>query len=139
MGRREAIQAALKVVERVVADLAGSDVEGLLAFAGEDSEERRAVGEVAARMRIEASELADLALPKSLWGLADRLGEAAGELAEQAGRVGEASGEGVLDALAELDLSQVRAALDAADSEMGSLSARYGVTDAAVYGGGLYI
>ena len=139
MGRREAITAGLKTVDGVVLLLSQGDVKGLLAFVASESEERRAIAEVAGSMRIEASELADLALPKRLWPLADKLGEAASLLAEQLRGVGESEGEAVLDALAGLDLGSVRGALAEADGEIATVSADYDVTDAAVYGGGLYI
>lgn len=139
VGRREAISAGLKTVDGVVLLLSQGDVTDLLAFVHSASEERRAVAEVAGLMRIEASELADIALPKRLWSLADTLGEAASLLAEQLRGVGESEGEAALDALAALDLAPIREALKAADSEIDIVSSEYAVTDSAVYGGGLYI
>ena len=139
MGRREAIGAALKTADAVIGDLARGTVPELLAFAAEGSEERRAVAETAERMRIEAAELADLALPKKLWSLANALGDAASVLAEETGRVGDAEAEGVLDALAVLDLDRARAALADADAHLAAASTEYDLTDPSVYGGGLYI
>ncbi|MBN1192544.1 MAG: hypothetical protein JXA36_02455 [Coriobacteriia bacterium] len=136
---REAIGAALKTVESVVATLAQGSVAEVLQFAEEASEERRAIGEIAERMRMEKSELADLALPKKLWRLADTLGDAASALAEQAGRVGDAKGDAVLDALSALEFGPTRALLEEADGEIASVSVAYKMTDSAVYGGGLYI
>ena len=133
------MHAGLKTIDGVVLMLSQGDVKGLLAFVEPHSEERRAIAEVAGRMRIEASELADVALPKTLWPLADHLGTAAQLLAEQLRGVGESEGEAVLDALAGLDLAPVRSALAEADRELASASSAYEVTDAAVYGGGLYI
>jgi hypothetical protein len=139
MGRRAAIDAALKTAESVVAVLAQGSVKELLAFAAPESEDRRVMAEIARRMLMESGELADLALPKSLWPLADRLGDAASLLADEAGRVGDAQGEAVLDALAALDLGPARAALNEADGHVASVSTTYDLTDPAVYGGGLYI
>ena len=139
LGRRAAMEAALKTVDGTIRKLAAGSVEELLAFAEEGSEERRALAEVASRMTIEAAELADLALPKKLWELADALGAAASSLAEQLGRVGDSSGEAVLDALVDLDLDVARASLTQADGAIETASAAYGLTDPAVYGGGLYI
>ena len=139
LGRREAIGAALKTAEGAVKTLASGTVDDLLAFADAGSEERRAVREIAERMQMEAAEVADLALPKKLWPLADSLGVAASSLAEQASRVGDGEGERVLDALMELDLEPARAALAEADGHIASASTEYGLTDSAVYGGGLYI
>ncbi|MGB4441239.1 MAG: hypothetical protein WBJ62_03330 [Coriobacteriia bacterium] len=139
LGRREAIGAALKMIDASVRTLAGGSVDDLLAFSETGSEERRALGEVAARMAIETTELADLALPKKLWALADSLGAAAASLSEQVGRVGDLSGEAVLDALVEMDLDASRASLAEADGLIASASTMYGLTDSAVYGGGLYI
>ena len=139
VGRAEDIRAGLKALDSVVGGLISGGVEGLLAFAGSDSDERHAVAEIASRMRIASNELAEQPLPKRLWPLADRLGEAAGTLAETASRVGEAEGEAVLDALAELDLRPVRDALAASEEHVAVLAKEYELTDSAVYGGGLYI
>jgi hypothetical protein len=127
------------MVDGVVATIAGGSVSDLLAFAEPSSDERSAVAEVASRMRIQAGELADLALPKRLWPLADALGAAATGLADAAAGVGESEGEAVLDALAVLDLRPVRSALASAEEHIGVLAQEYGLTDASVYGGGLYI
>ena len=139
MGRREDIAAALKTVDGVVGALASGSVEDVISFARPDSEERRVVADVASRMRIGADELADLPLPKKLWALADQLGAAAASLALAAAGVGEAEGDAVLDALVALDLTPVRAVLDESAAESARLAELYDLTDAAVYGGGLYI
>lgn len=139
LGRRAAMEAALKTVDGTIRTLAAGSVDELLAFSEEGSEERRALAEVASRMTIEAAELADLALPKKLWDLADALGAAASSLADQVGRVGDSSGEVVLDALLDLDLDAVRGSLMQADALIDAASAAYDLTDPAVYGGGLYI
>jgi hypothetical protein len=139
LGRREALVAALKMTEATVVDLAAGNDSQLVAFTLPDSEERRALAEVARRMRLETSELANLALPKKLWSLADSLGTAAASLGSETARVGEASGEAVLDALAALDLAGVRESLRVAQDAFDELSEEYGLKDSAVYGGGLYI
>ncbi|MRS12421.1 MAG: hypothetical protein EG823_05030 [Actinobacteria bacterium] len=139
VGRREAVGAAVKTIEGAVRTLAAGTVDDLLAFAHPDSEERRVFAEVAERMRIETAELADLALPKSLWPLADSLQASAGELASASGGVGDTEGEAVLDALDSLDLTPVRSALQDADGHIAAAQGIYGPIDPAVYGGGLYI
>ena len=136
---REAIVSALKTADAMVAMLAQSDADTLIEFTRAGSEERQTLREIAERMRIEYGELRDIALPKSLWALADMLCKAAGTLADHAGAVGEAEGEAVLDALLVLDLSPVRTGLRDAAAEAERVSRVYGVTEASVYGGGLYI
>ena len=139
MGRREAVGAALKTAEGTVRTLASGTVQDLIAFTAPGSEERRAVSEIAERMRMERGELVELPLPKVLWPLADFLGAAADGLAVQMGGVGDAEGEAALDALAALDIASVKESLQAADLAIASLVEQYELTDPAVYGGGLYI
>lgn len=139
LGRKAAIDATLKMADATLLTLAGGSVDDVLAFADEGSEERRALAEVSSRMTIEAAELKDLALPKKLWPLADSLQEAATSISEQVGRVGDSTGESVLDALLELDLDTPRASLAEADGHIASASTAYDLTDPSVYGGGLYI
>jgi hypothetical protein len=139
VGRREAILAALKAIDGVLATLAGGTVEDVIAFARPESEERRVIAEIAARMRIQTGELTDLPLPKKLWPLADLLDVAAQALASSAAAVGEAEDDAVLDALSALDLTASRTALDDAEAEIARLAEIYDLTDPSVYGGGLYI
>lgn len=139
LGRREAIGAALKTADTALQTLAGGSIQDVLAFTDPASEERRVIADIAARMKTETAELSDLALPKVLWPLADSLGEAAASLAEQAAGVGDTEGEAVLDALLALDLEVARSALAASDEHIAAASTAYDLTDAAVYGGGLYI
>lgn len=138
-GHRENTGSALRTAESVLQTLAAQDVDAVLAFAGADSEERRALREIAERMRVEKSELDEMPLPKKLWPLADRLGQAAGLLADEAGRVGDAEGESVLDALLAIDLAGAKEALGEAVVENERVANEYKLTDPAVYGGGLYI
>lgn len=140
LGRREAIQSALRTVERVVSSLADASDGDLVAFALDgDAEDRRALGEVASQMRIQRDELAVQALPKSLHESADALGEAAGALADQTERTGVVEGVEVLNALAAIEFSSVRTQLLRADVAVRELAERFGVDEAAVYGGGMYI
>lgn len=139
LGRREAIGASLKTLDAIVGQLAAATVQDLVALTAPESEERRSFAEIGTRMHIESDELSALALPKKLWPLADALGSAARELAGQAGRVGDASGEAALDALIALELGTVRASLGDADAAIAELSGVYDLTDPSVYGGGLYI
>lgn len=134
-----AIASALKTAESVMAVLSQGDEEQLIAFTQPDSEDRRILKEIAERMRIESGELKDIALPKSLWALADVLLKAADLMTAQAAAVGEAEGEAVLDALLVLDLATVRGTLADASIEAERVSRVYRVTDPSVYGGGLYI
>jgi len=140
LGRREAIHAALKTVERVVSSLADASDGDLVAFALDgDVEDRRALGEVASQMRIQRDELATQALPRALHESADALGEAAGALADQTERTEAVEGVEVLDALAAIEFSHVRTQLLRADVAVRELAERYGVDEVAFYGGGMYI
>ncbi len=138
-GHREAVVSALKAAESVIAELAQGDAERIIAFAAAGSDERQTLAEIAERMRIEAAELADIALPRKLWKLADLVGDAAESLAAQTGGVGDQEGEAVLDALLSLDLAAVRTSLIDSATEAERVSVQYKVTDPSVYGGGLYI
>lgn len=137
--RREAIGAALKTIEGSLVGLARGGVDDLIAFTEAGSEERRVFSEVAQRMRIEAAELADLALPKRLWPLADSLQGVADALAAQTAGVGDTEAEAALDGLAALDLAPTKSMLAEADAHIAAAQLVYGPIDPAVYGGGLYI
>lgn len=136
--QKEAVVAALRSTESVLAALASAEPGELLRFAHEDSEERAALAEIGERMRIEADELAALALPKRLWPIADVLGEAASALATQASTLATARGEAALDALGAVDLTSVVDKVDQAERHIEEAAEAYAATDA-VYGGGLYI
>jgi hypothetical protein len=141
IGRREAVMAAYRALENVFTSLAAADTDELAAFATDATTvHRRALEELHVRMRIQSEELVELALPKRLWTAADLLGTAAGVLAVETGRVGEAAGpEGVLDALGEVDVAGISAALQPANEEIDAQLAARDIGDPAVYGGGLYI
>ena len=140
LGSREAVTAAAKGVERVIRHLVNDD-EALAAFASDaGSEDRRAVEDVAARMRIVADDLRVTPLPKRLWPVADDMERAARGLADQAGRVGEAtSPDEALDALGGIDMGEVRASVALVNERLEPMLEAFHVDDPAVYGGGLYI
>ncbi len=140
-GRREAIRAAYRALESVFSSLAGADADELTTFAMDaGSVHRKALEELHARMRIMCEEIADLPLPKALWPAADLLGVAAGSLAVETGRVGEAtSADKVLEALGKIDVIGIANTLGPADVEIDRLLGEYQVEDPAVYGGGMYI
>ena len=141
IGRREAVMAAYRALEGVFSSLAGADADELTAFAMDaGSVHRKALEELHSRMRIQAEELAELSLPKKMWKATVLLCGAAGILAAETGRVGEAAGpEGVLDALGTIDVAGIGTALRPANEAIDALLAENGMADATVYGGGLYI
>jgi len=134
-GRRDVIGTGLSSARAVAGTLVELDTDGLVAFAQNASDERTALAEIAARMRMEASELEALALPKRLWPPADALGQAATTLAAQAGAVGEATGVDAIDGLAGLDLEAVQAFISQADEEIRSASEACGLTESTMYSG----
>lgn len=140
IGRREGVRAGLKSLEGVVSGLAACSDGELVAIAlDQETEERRALGEIASQMRIAAEDLATMALPKHLVDVANELSDAAELVWEQAEAVVKGEGVEVLDALAAIDLAAVRRHLTNADIGMADLQKQYKVDEQAVYGGGLYI
>lgn len=141
VGARESIRHAAEALERVLDHLAAGDDEVLASFAADPNhEDRRALHEIALKMRIAGEDLAGLALPKGAWAAATLLERAAFRISEEAGRVGEPTEPvAVLEALAAVDTASVRQARRTADTELDSLRERYGIEETAVYGGGLYI
>jgi hypothetical protein len=140
LGRREAIEAAMRTLEGVVQRLSAASDDEMIAFAiDSDSPERQATAETADQMRIQSDELRDVALPKALWVVADRLCDASKALTDQSAGVGEQTGTAVLDALGSVDLTSVKRLLSEATEELERVSAEYGLGDLSVYGGGLYI
>lgn len=141
VGARESIRCADEALESVLDHLASADDEVLTSFASDaNHEDRRALHELASKMRITGEDLAGLALPRSAWAAATLLERAAFRISEEAGRVGEPSDPlAVLEALAAVDTGAVRQARKTADVELDALRERYGVEETAVYGGGLYI
>lgn len=136
----EAVHSALKSVENVVSRLAAASDGDLVAFALDgETEDRRVLGEVASQTGIIAQELAGRGLPSALAECADALEHAAAALGEQAEMTLEVDGVEVLDALATIQLNEVREHLAHADGVLRALSDRYHLESAAVYGGGLYI
>lgn len=134
-----AIASGLKTTSAVLEGLVRSDVDAILAFCSEHSEERQAIAEIAERMRVERTELGEFVAPKALRGVALTLSRAAEALEAETRRVGEARGEEVLDALLAVDLAGVHGMLLEAAAEIKRLSELYGLSDEGVYGGGLYI
>jgi hypothetical protein len=141
VSRREAIQASRRTLEAVMRHLADEDDDSLALFATHpESEDRRALAEVTARMEIAVEELDTRALPSPLVPVAEGLADAAFVIYEEAGRVGGSSeADEVFAALAEVDLLRVSSVVDAADERVKAACERYHLDEAAVYGGGLYI
>lgn len=140
IGAREDVKNAFATVQKSSQALSRATDGELVAFALDPtSEERRTLGDIGERMAITADELQTMALPKRLWPAANALADAAVLLSGQASRVSGGQGTEVLDALSELDLVGVVSLLEAADAVLGDVCERYGVSEDAVYGGGLYI
>jgi uncharacterized SAM-binding protein YcdF (DUF218 family) len=140
-GRREAVVAAYKALEGVFKAIAEGDAEQITDFAIDStSVHRRALDDLHHRMRVQSEELAEIALPKRLWNAADLLGTAAGKLALETGRVGEAGPpEKVLEGLGMIDVAGISLALRTANEVIDDLLEELKVADPSVYGGGLYI
>jgi len=140
-GRREAVTAAYKGLERVFTALAEGDTDEVTAFAIDStSVHRKALDELHYRMRIQSEELSEIALPKRLWNAADLLGTAAGKIAVETGRVGEAGPpEKVLEVLGKIDVAGISAAIRPANQAIDDLLEELKIADPSVYGGGLYI
>ncbi len=143
VGRREGILASRRTLDAVIVHLAEGDDATLEEFAlHPESEDRRALTEVAASMEIATEELDTRALPGSLVPVAEGLADAAFVVYEEAARVGESTeSEEVFEALAAIDLARVLAVFDAADGRLRTACERYHLDEEeiAVYGGGLYI
>ncbi|TLM74035.1 MAG: hypothetical protein FDZ70_07330 [Actinobacteria bacterium] len=141
VAQREAVRAGLRSLSEVVVRLAEDTDDELTAFVSDERHlDRKALGELHRQQAIVRDELQTVALPKDLWGAADALTAAAAAVAREAGRVGEHAGaDDVLTALGEVDLAAARAAVDTADAAVHDVCERFGLEDAAVYGGGLYI
>jgi hypothetical protein len=141
LGRREAVIASAKGLERVIEHLLGDEEDALATFAADPaSEDRRAIDDMASRMRMAADDLHGMALPKRLWPIAEEMERAARSIAVQAGKVGEATTpDEALDALAAIELHGIRAEIDSANEHLQPLLDAFRVHDPAVYGGGLYI
>jgi hypothetical protein len=141
LGRLEAILASAKGLELVLEHLLSADDETLSTFAGDPtSEDRRALEDVATRMRIMGDDLHSMALPKRLWPSAEAMEAAARVVAQQAGGVGDAeTPEAVLAALAAVRIADINRAIDVSNEALEPLLLAFDVRDPAVYGGGLYI
>ncbi len=140
VARREAIAAGRRALEDVVSELAEGSDERMMAFATDSgSENRRSLDDVYHRMTMVADELEVRAVPALMVGTADALGHAARAIADEAAKVERVEPDEVLEGLAAIDLAAVSTALEDADEVLRAVSEVYGVEEAAVYGGGLYI
>jgi thioredoxin-like negative regulator of GroEL len=141
LGRREAMAAAGRGMQSVMEHLLGSDEEALTLFAEDpESDDRRALEDIAARMTLTADDLRALALPKRLWPVAEEMERAARAIGEQASRVREAgTPDAALDALGRIRMQEIRDEMTAVNGRLEPLLDAFRVDDPAVYGGGLYI
>lgn len=141
IGHREGVLASQRTLEAIIRHLADEDDEKLAYFAGHvDDADRRALVEVTQRMDIVREELDTMPLPRALWAAATALADAAHIIAAEAGRVGESTDVAqVLSALAEVDVVHAADAAAAADALVNEVSEHFGLDEAGVYGGGLYI
>lgn len=141
VGRRESIRASLRTLEAIMRHLVDESDESLAEFATDHtSADRRALMEVGDRMRMILDELDTRSLPSRLIRPAEELADAAYVIAQEAGRVtDDMAPDRVLEALGEVDLARVTAQMREADEWLDDACQEYGVEDAAVYGGGLYI
>lgn len=141
VGRLEAVRAGWRTLKDVVERLAQADDEEMTAFATDPGHlDRKALAEVSSQQSIAHEELATMALPKQLWPVAEALAEAASALADESGRVGETAGaQEVLSGLERIDLARAQRFVAAGEERVGGVCDEYGIEEAAVYGGGLYI
>ena len=140
-GSKEAVVSAVRSLSELMERLAeaGDDVWTLF-VEDPESDERRAVGEIAHRMDVLAVELEAMPLPKALHGLADSLQSIAEDVRDMTVAIDRGtSAQGVLDALERVDLPGVTARLHEAGEALEGLQGTFNVTDPAVYGGGMYI
>lgn len=141
IGRRENIEASRRTLEAVMRHLADESDEDLVEFAADpDAVDRRALFELEQRMRVLRDELDLLPLPDRVVPVAQELADAAHVIAEESGRISDdMAPDDVLTALGAIDLARVTTQVDAARASLHALADEFGVEDAAVYGGGLYI
>lgn len=138
---REALTSAARSLNELIERLAeaGDDV-WVLFVEDSESDERRAVGEIAHRMDMLAVELEAMPLPRVLHELADALQRIAGEIRDMTVAIDRAaSPDEVLNALEGVDLPWIAQRMTETDRMLGELQGTFKVTDPAVYGGGLYI
>lgn len=141
IARKEALASAMRSLREWMESLADADLATWVGFVGdEDSVERRALGEIAHRAEIVAVESAAMPLPRVLHMLAEDLEGLARILHETSSRVDKATDpDAVLDGVGEVDLGSMEQRMAAIEAEIENLKSEYEVTDAAVYGGGMYI
>lgn len=141
IGRRENIEASRRTLEAVMRHLLDESDEDLVAFAYDaDSEDRKSLFEIEQRMRMLRDDLDYIPLPSRLVPAAQELADAAHVIAEESGRIeDDMDADTVLAALAQIDLSRVSGQVTTARASLHAVAEEFGVEDAAVYGGGLYI
>jgi hypothetical protein len=139
--RTEAVEAVAQALEDVLTRLAeGADAE-LTAFANDpESGERRALHEVRRRAEILKDELDHMPLPRRFTPLAEALADGAFMVAREAGLVpDDATGAAALDAVARINLDDVRGYVTRARFQTTEECEAWGLEETNVYGGGLYL
>jgi hypothetical protein len=141
ISRKESISASLRTLEAVLRHLADDSDEALLEFAQDvESLDRRALAEEHQRCIVLTDELATMPMPKRLVPVANALADVAEAVAQESGRIGDQqSADEVLDGLQAVDLDRIGECLAKAEGLIDEACEYYGVEEAAVYGGGLYI
>ncbi|GAB4274073.1 MAG: hypothetical protein Kow0056_01920 [Coriobacteriia bacterium] len=103
-------------------------------------DERRALAEVRHRMDTIAHDLSSMTVPRVLCELADEMQATAEMFSDEVALIAEADDvSAVLLALERLDLNKAHGRIEALTARLNALKQEFGVTDDAVYGGGLYI
>jgi hypothetical protein len=141
ISRKESIAASQRTLEAILRHLAEESDEELLAFATDpEALERRALGEEHQRCVVLRDELDTMPMPKRLVPVAEALADVAGSVADETGLFDEdQSEEAVLQSLQALDLDEVGERYARAEELIEEACGYYGVEEAVVYGGGLYI
>lgn len=139
--RKEAVASGVKALVELFGRLAEADERSWLVFVSEpDSEERRAVAEIAHRLEVAEHELATRPLPMIAHEVADDLQRLAGQVGGVLTKMCESmDSDTVIDAITGLDIGDVVESLARAEEELQRLLEAFDVGDPAVYGGGMYI
>jgi hypothetical protein len=139
--RLEGVEAVGQALVDVVTHLVDASDEELEAFACDPSAvDRRALEEVRVRASMIADELDRMPLPRPLIPVAEAVADAAFVTAREAGRVSESDEpQQALEHLSEVDLVLARGYAKQARMRMADACEMCGLTDTAVYGGGLYL
>lgn len=141
LAKMEGVEAAAQGLIDTMARLAEADDEELAHFSTDpESTERHALHEVEGKARMLAEEVDTMPLPRSLVSIAEWVGDAAWLTAGEAGKVaGEHVGTEALDDLTTIDLESVRAYTSQARIKLITACEEHGLSETAVYGGGLYL